>query len=213
MELAAARTAIVADTHPLSLDALARVVLELGIEVKARETRLGRVADLVERHHPDLLILGVDEVDAELPGLLRVVQGTDPKVRVVVIGDENPRTAQAAFAAGAHAYCDRTASADDLVAAIRQAFERSIYLPPLLVDQPATSQTAAHAESPYLTQREVEILRLVAEGRTNKEIAGSLWVTPNTVKFHLSNVYEKLHVANRAEATRWAERRGLLDKR
>jgi DNA-binding NarL/FixJ family response regulator len=211
MVLAAARTAIVADTHPLSLDALARVVLELGIKVSARETRLGRVADLVERHHPDLLILGVDEVDAEFQGLLRVVQGTDAEVRVVVIGDEDPRRAQVAFAAGAHAYCDRTASADDLAAAIRQAFERSIYLPPLLVD-PATSETA-YATPPYLTQREVEILRLVAEGRTNKEIAGSLWVTPNTVKFHLSNVYGKLHVANRAEATRWAERRGLLDKR
>jgi len=212
MELTAAQTAMVVDTHPLSLDALARVVLELGFKLSARETRLARVADLVERHHPDLLIIGVNEVNAEFEELLRVLQGTDLKVRIVVIGDENPRRAQAAFAAGAHAYCDRTASADDLAAAIRQAFERSIHLPPPLVD-PAPSQTAADAESSHLTLREVEVLRLVAEGRTNKEIAGSLWVTPNTVKFHLSNVYGKLHVANRAEATRWAERRGLLDKR
>src|SRR6266536_124570 len=211
MELAAAQTAIVADTHPLSLDALRRVVLELGIKVSARETGIERIADLVEQHHPDLLILGVDVVSAELQRLLQGVQRTDPKVRIVVIADDDPRTAQAAFVAGAHAYCGRAASADDLAAAIRQSFERSIHLPPVLAD-PALSQAAAHAESPYLTQREIEILRLVAEGRTNKEIAGRLWVTLNTVKFHLSNIYGKLNVANRAEATRWAERRRLLDK-
>lgn len=202
----AARTAIVADTHPLSLDSLTRLVRDLGIEVSAGETRLEPVANLVERHHPDLLILGVDGADVQ--ELLRGVQESDPEVRVVVIGDDNPLTARAAFAAGAHAYCDRTASADDLIAAIRQSFERSIHLP-----LPVDPSTRAQAGSPYLTRREVEILQLVAEGRTNKEIAARLWVTMNTVKFHLSNIYAKLGVSNRAEATRWAERRGLLDNR
>lgn len=212
MELAAARTAVLADTHPLSLDALGRVVRDLGISVSAREARIDRVADLVEEHHPDLLILGIDAVNSEMQRLLRAVQRIDPKMRVVVIADENPPRAHAAFAAGAHAYCYRTASAEDLAAAIRQAFERSIQLPPVLADSP-TSRTAARAESRRLTGREVEILRLVAEGRTNKEIAGTLWVTLNTVKFHLSNIYEKLNVTNRAQATRWAARRGLLGKR
>lgn len=212
MKLAAARTAVLADTQPLSLDTLGRVVLELGIKVSARETRIDRVADLVEDHHPDLLILGVDGVNSEMQRLLRLVQQINPKMRVVVIADENPPRARAAFAGGADAYCYRTASAEDLAAAIRQSFDRSIHLPPVL-DDSATSQTAVHGKSPYLTEREVEILRLVAEGRSNKEIAGTLCVTLNTVKFHLSNIYSKLNVTNRAQATRWAARLSLLGKR
>jgi DNA-binding CsgD family transcriptional regulator len=62
-----------------------------------------------------------------------------------------------------------------------------------------------------LTRRELEILRLVAEGHSNAQLARMLWVTEQTVKFHLSNIYRKLDVANRTEASRWAQRRGLLD--
>ena len=62
-----------------------------------------------------------------------------------------------------------------------------------------------------LTRRELEILRLVAEGHSNSQLARMLWVTEQTVKFHLSNIYRKLGVANRTEASRWAQVNGLLD--
>ena len=65
-------------------------------------------------------------------------------------------------------------------------------------------------DSPGLTRRELEILQLVAEGHSNAELARMLWVTEQTVKFHLSNIYRKLDVANRTEASRWAQLRGLL---
>jgi DNA-binding CsgD family transcriptional regulator len=65
-------------------------------------------------------------------------------------------------------------------------------------------------DSPGLTRRELEILRLVAEGHSNAQVARMLWVTEQTVKFHLSNIYRKLDVANRTEASRWAQRNGLL---
>jgi DNA-binding CsgD family transcriptional regulator len=64
-----------------------------------------------------------------------------------------------------------------------------------------------------LTKREVEILQLVAEGYSNSQLARMLWVTEQTVKFHLSNVYRKLEVANRTEASRWAQLQGLLPPR
>ncbi len=63
---------------------------------------------------------------------------------------------------------------------------------------------------PDLTRRELEILQFVAEGHSNTQLAKMLWVTEQTVKFHLSNVYRKLHVANRTEASRWAQLNGLL---
>jgi DNA-binding CsgD family transcriptional regulator len=70
----------------------------------------------------------------------------------------------------------------------------------------APNEPAAHE----LTRRELEILRLVADGHSNGQLAQMLWVTEQTVKFHLSNIYRKLHVANRTEASRWAQLNGLL---
>ena len=64
--------------------------------------------------------------------------------------------------------------------------------------------------SPGLTRRELEILQLVAEGLSNAELARKVWVTEQTVKFHLSNIYRKLSVSNRTEASRWAQLHGLL---
>ena len=71
---------------------------------------------------------------------------------------------------------------------------------------PAQTEPAAHE----LTRRELEILRLVADGSSNGQLAKKLWVTEQTVKFHLSNIYRKLEVANRTEASRWAHLNGLL---
>jgi DNA-binding CsgD family transcriptional regulator len=65
-------------------------------------------------------------------------------------------------------------------------------------------------EHPDLTRRELEILKLVAEGLSNAELARMLWVTEQTVKFHLSNIYRKLNVSNRTEASRWAQLHDLL---
>ena len=71
---------------------------------------------------------------------------------------------------------------------------------------------SAEAETAGLTQREREILRLVAEGGTNGDIAKNLWVTEQTVKFHLANIFRKLDVRNRTQASRWAHENGLLER-
>jgi DNA-binding CsgD family transcriptional regulator len=71
----------------------------------------------------------------------------------------------------------------------------------------------APGERHGLTRRELEILRLVSEGHSNAELARQLWVTEQTIKFHLSNIYRKLDVANRTEASRWAQLNGLLQPR
>jgi DNA-binding NarL/FixJ family response regulator len=63
-----------------------------------------------------------------------------------------------------------------------------------------------------LTRRELEVLRLVSRGWTNRTVARTLWVTDETVKFHLSNIYRKLGVSNRVEASRWAKERGVAER-
>ena len=100
------------------------------------------------------------------------------------------------------------------MAAIRQSFEQSIFLATSRgmavhrVDPPSSSHRTGRPA--HLTKREVEILQLVAEGYSNSQAAEMLWVTEQTVKFHLSNIYKKLNVANRTEASRWAQIQGLL---
>jgi DNA-binding NarL/FixJ family response regulator len=134
------------------------------------------------------------------------------------------RAIDEAFAMGVTAYCIKSAVPDDLLAAIRQSFEQSIYLAASRVGQNGKLQTTAvslvqgdfavrfaeETNRPELTKRELEILRLVAEGHSNSQLARMLWVTEQTIKFHLSNIYRKLDVANRTEASRWAQVHGLL---
>ena len=95
------------------------------------------------------------------------------------------------------------------MAGIRQAFEASIYLAHSAAAS-SPREPGVAAETPELTRREFEILQLVAEGHSNSQLAKMLWVTEQTVKFHLSNIYRKLDVANRTEASRWAQIHGLL---
>jgi DNA-binding NarL/FixJ family response regulator len=201
MTATASQRAIIADAHPLALDAVERVVTQLGIEVSGRTTNVESVGELVADHDPDLLVLGVEFVDEAVQQLLRAAHQSRPELKVVLISDEDPSNAHAAFAAGVDAYCTRAASEDDLAVAVRQSFERSIHLPPIGI----------RADELQLTQRETQVLRLVAQARPNAEIARALWVTPQTVKFHLSNIYRKLGVDNRIEARRWAQHHRLVD--
>ena len=91
---------------------------------------------------------------------------------------------------------------------MRQAFEHSIFLAGGRF--PRHEKPEPSGDWHPLTRRELEILCLAAEGHSNAELAKMLWVTEQTVKFHLSNVYRKLRVTNRTEASRWAQVHGLL---
>ena len=212
MTLKAARTAIVVDRYPLYLEALERLLGSLGIAVLTATTSPTSALDVLRERCPDLLVVGIEARDDELDGLslMREASAEHPNLRMVALSEVADRqAAQAALGAGASAYVVRTAHPGDLASAIRQTFDHSIYL--------ASPQTPQHAvvtplanHTHRLTKREVEILRLAAEGHSNAQMARMLWVTEQTVKFHLSNVYRKIKVGNRTEASRWAQMNGLL---
>lgn len=205
------RTAVLVDQHPLWLDTVSQVVGRVNVEVVAKATSSSAALALVEELNPDLLITGIKMADGEIDGLtlLRKARERDPGLRAIVLSMyDDSQHVEAAFAAGAAAYVLKTAHPDDLTSAIRQAFDHSIFLAGA---RPAVTPAPAPIDdSPGLTRRELEILQLVAEGHSNAELARMLWVTEQTVKFHLSNIYRKLNVANRTEASRWAQLRGLL---
>jgi DNA-binding NarL/FixJ family response regulator len=204
-------TAIIADPHPLWLDAVEQVLSRMGITVVAKTTSPSEALDLVREHKPDILIAELASSDGQLGGLELLTHVRDVEgVRTVVLSlHHEPRHIDAALAAGAVAYVIKTAHPDDLASAIRQAFDHSMYLPGGAVTG-RSGREAEEEDGPGLTRRELEILRLVAEGHSNAQLARMLWVTEQTVKFHLSNVYRKLNVSNRTEASRWAQLNGLL---
>ena len=117
----------------------------------------------------------------------------------------DPDQIQGAFKRGACGYVLKTINPIDLGSAIRQAVEGTAYH---ALGLPAMDEETV-ARSAGLTEREVEIVKAVSRGLSNKAIAAELWITVQTVKFHLTSIYRKLGISNRTEAASWALRAGL----
>lgn len=211
------RTAVVLDDQPLWLDALEQLLAKANVRVVGKTTNVERAVGLVGEHRPDLLIASTDAADVPEGGIKCVARAHQqwPGLKSVVLApDYDPREIEAAFAAGASVCCIKRAAVDDLAVAIRQAFDHSIFLASShgvqVPERAAPEGVARDKGTQILTRRELEILRLVAEGRPNREVAKILWVTDQTIKFHLANTYKKLGVRNRVEASHWAISRGLV---
>jgi DNA-binding NarL/FixJ family response regulator len=213
------RTGILLDPYPLWLDAIEPVFASVGVSVVGKTTSPEDAAALVDEHKPDLLVAEpVTRDHGNVMPLLRAATHRVPSLRLVVLTrSREPHDMAAAFDAGAIAYVVKTSHPVDIAVAIRQAFDHSIYFLRCMEDrQPAPPSLARNGNGNgngdvALTKRELEILGLVAEGHSNGVLARLLWVTEETVKFHLSNIYRKIGVANRTEASRWAHLNGLVD--
>jgi DNA-binding NarL/FixJ family response regulator len=162
---------------------------------------------LVARTHPDVVLL-----DLHMPGrdglsCLDRIREDHPDVRVVMFSStDDERVIADALSRGASAYVVKSVNPRDLPFAIRQAVEGHVHL-----NLPA-SAFARDTEVAQLSERETSVLRLLARGLSNRQIARELWVTEQTVKFHLTNIYRKLGVANRTEAARLAFARGVTSQ-
>ena len=206
------RTALLLDQHPVWLYGVEQVLSRLDVDVVAKASAPDDALALVDDLAPDVFVTGLSMPSGCMDGVacISLVRERSPQTKVVVLSQfDDADHIEAAFAAGAVAYVVKTAHPDDIASAVRQAFSHSIYLPTSQPTRPV-ARAAKVEESPGLTRRELEILQLVAEGHSNAALARMLWVTEQTVKFHLSNIYRKLDVANRTEASRWAQVRGLL---
>jgi DNA-binding NarL/FixJ family response regulator len=200
------RSAVLVDTQPILLEILEHLLERVGVATVAKATTAEDALDAVREQRPDLLLLGLR--DADEVELIREARGLVPELKTLVLANTGDQAAlSAAFGAGATIAISRSAAPEDIAVGVRQAFAPSIYLAPAPRD---AAPTPARVDDGGLTKREREILQLVAEGYSNGRVARILWVTEQTVKFHLSNIYRKLDVANRTEASRWAQRNGLL---
>jgi DNA-binding NarL/FixJ family response regulator len=200
---------LIADDHALMIEAVALAVKdEPDLEVVGSAETGSQVLPLVERTKPDVVLL-----DLRMPGVdgltcIKLLRERHPEVRIAVLsGMDSDEAVHAALALGANAFISKNVEPPDLVKAIRQAAEGEISEP---VGR-AKKRVNAAAESTGLTERELAVLRELGEGRSNKEIARSLWLAEQTVKFHLTNIYRKLDVGSRTEAVHWAYAHGLIE--
>jgi DNA-binding NarL/FixJ family response regulator len=210
---AGGKRVVAVSPYPLWLEALEFSLANVGIEVVGKSVSVEEALAMVARSRPDVLIMDLD-IQNESGGATACLQRARalvPHVRGIVVSDYNdPKRIDAAFEAGAAAYVVKTAHAEDFAFAVRQAFEHAVYI---ALRPGSTIQVSEPRGGSNLTAREQEILQLVADGRSNADVARLLWVTEQTVKFHLANVYRKLRVKNRTQAARWAHENGLLPDR
>jgi DNA-binding NarL/FixJ family response regulator len=203
---------LLADDHLLTLQGI-RGVLEVAgdIEIVAEATSGPDILGLVAKTKPDLVLM-----DVRMPGLdglacLDLIRRHHPTVKVILISAYSERDQiQEALARGAAGYIVKSVNPLDLPSALRQTYEGTVYNALGGEPDPRGAQAQA-AESSGLTERELCILRAVAGGLSNKAISKEMWVTEQTVKFHLTNIYRKLGVANRTAAARYAHNHGLTD--
>jgi DNA-binding NarL/FixJ family response regulator len=199
---------LVADDHALTLQGIRRVLEDVpDIEVVGEARSGSQVLPLIGQTDPDLVMLDIRMPQLDGLACLDRIRKRYPKVKVVMLSAYTDREhIAAALKRGASAYIAKTVNPLDLASALRQAFDGTVY----------TAYTAVEGDdSPDatmgLTEREISMLRAVARGLSNKAISREYWVTEQTVKFHLGNIYRKLDVTNRTEATRYAYEHGLLE--
>jgi DNA-binding NarL/FixJ family response regulator len=217
--VAGTKRVVIADDHPLVHQAIAQCLEETDdFEVVGSATSGAQVAPLVARTAPDLVLLDLNMPVIDGLHCLSVLREKHPQVAVIMFsGVEDPELVEQSLSAGAVAFVAKSINPIDLPSVFRQALEGHVHYSTPRVDPAAVARLqreSAHRnvrESTGLTERELEILGVVARGLSNRAVGKELFLSDQTVKFHLHNIYGKLRVANRTEATAEAHRLGLVD--
>lgn len=202
---------MLADDHVVVRSAL-RMLLEAepGLKVVAEAGDADTVVRDVARHRPDVLIL-----DLNMPGqpsleAVPAVRERSPETEIVVLTMQNdPAFARRALRAGVRGYVLKEAADAELVQAVRSAAAGETYLQPALGARLATEPRRGRGDE--LSEREREVLRLIALGHTNAEIASQLYLSIRTVESHRAHVQQKLGLSSRSELVRYALANGLVE--
>ena len=198
---------LVADDHALILEGLAAAIgRQEDMKVVARARNGREAVDLWEMHRPDVTLLDLRMPKLNGVDVIRAIRDEDAAARVIVqtTYDTDEEVYQA-IRAGARAYLPKDAPLEELLDCIRKVHAGDTCVPPAL-----GAKLAAHMSSDALTSREIDVLKLLAKGRSNKEIGSNLFVSESTVKSHVRSTFTKLHVMSRTEAIATANQRGLL---
>jgi len=203
---------VLADDHAVVRSGL-RFVLEHedGMEVIAEAGDLSETLRKVRAIRPDVLVLDLNlGEESSLPSIPQLREEVPGTAIVVLTMQNEPGFAREALQAGAAGYVLKEAADDELVEAVRAAARGETYLNPKLGARLAAEPPAPESPADDLSEREVEVLRLIALGNTNAEIAEQLFLSVRTVESHRAHIQRKLGRTTRAELVSYALERGLI---
>jgi two-component system response regulator NreC len=208
-------TVALCDDHAIVRSGLRRILdAEPDMVVIGEAGAVAEAVELAHRATPDVFVMDVGLPDGSGIAAVATIRAVSAATRVLILTvHDDVAYLRRAFAAGAAGYLVKDAADVELVQAIRQLAAGRQYVHPmlgaaLLADE---SPTRLHGPGGELSEREEEVLRSVALGLTNAEIAAQLFVSVRTVESHRAHIHQKLGVQNRADLVRLARRRGLLD--
>jgi two-component system response regulator NreC len=204
-------TIVLADDHTVVRNAL-RMLLdaEAGFEVVAEAGDAVTAVRYVRGHKPAVLILDLNMPGGSSLDAVPDIQEASPGTEIVVLTMQNePAFARRALQAGVRGYVLKEAADAELVQAVRRAAAGDTYLQPALGARLAAGDEARQADE--LSERERDVLRLIALGHTNAEVAEQLFISIRTVESHRAHIQQKLRLSSRAELVRYALERGLVE--
>lgn len=209
---------LLVDDHMLFRSGLSSLVSAWGMDVVGEASNGMQAVEKARALQPDLILM-----DINIPGIsgldaTRLIKEEMADVRVVIVSvSEDPADLFEAIRAGAEGFILKSMSEEQFgqmlsaIAAGEPPLAPGLAAKILREFSRLSRLTAAHASSQDLTDRESDVLQLIATGATNRQIAGELLISENTVNFHLKNIFAKLHVRNRSEAAAQALRGRLVD--
>ena len=203
---------LLVDDHNLVRSGLALVLKHMAdnTEILEAESAGDAVTLAAETPGLDLVLMDLDLPDFNGLEAMQKINKTQPKLPVVILsGMEEAQTVSRALGLGARGFIPKSADGDTMESALRKVLAGDICMPPGfdLSELEVGSQSA-----PNLTQRQMEVLRVMAQGSSNKEIARELDISENTVRVHVSAIISALDAANRTEAVYSAMRLGLIER-
>lgn len=200
---------VIVDEQGLFREGLAGLLeTEPDIRVVAKTAAGAEAVTVVGQHRPDVVLVGSDGASPSAGEDLRVLLQVAPLSKIVILAArDDPRRVKHLLSSGAHAYMLKSATIEELLTTIR-VVERNHDRVVLSVSRQTMNRLRASGD-PMLSDRELEVLTLVAEGMRNSQIAHKLFIAEGTVKRHLTNIYAKLGATSRTDAVRRAARAGL----
>jgi two-component system, NarL family, response regulator NreC len=202
---------VIADDHSVVRRGLRQLLEnEAGLEVVAEADDVESARRYVRGHKPDVLVLDLNMPGGSTLEALPAIRQESPDTRIVILTMQNePAYAREALSAGVLGYVLKEAADTELVEAVRRAAAGDTYLNPRLGARVAAEPPPGPPDG--LSEREVEVLRMIALGHTNAEIAQSLFLSVRTVETHRTHIQQKLRLGSRSELVRYALQHGLVD--
>ncbi|MDE1155961.1 MAG: response regulator transcription factor [Acidobacteriaceae bacterium] len=198
---------LIVDDHPMVREGLAGILKRSGITVAGLGATAQQAVDLFRAKRPDVVLMDLRLPDGSGVEALRMIRAIDPQARVVMLTSSQADAAiYSAMSSGASGYLLKGIDGATLVQQIRHVVEGGRAMAPEAVEK-----LTGYLSERKLSERELEVLRLVAQGNSNKEIAKRLFVTEDAIKLHVRNTMTKLHASDRTQAVVIALQRGLLD--